>query len=161
MDRMNGKSDALFCTLYSENYKDLLKYAYRLTYEKNSAEEIVQDAFTEAYRKIDLLRQHDNPVGWLYIAVKNISKTYIKENRIIKKMLPFEDYQASASDEGSEEQFLQNYLSEEESKLLLQFYKYGKTLKEISDGYSISLSACKMRLKRAREKLKNKYDNEK
>lgn len=158
---MDGKYDVYFDKLYSENYKELLKYAYRLTYEKNFVEEIVQDAFVEAYKKIELLQQHENPVGWLYITVKNISKAYLRENIYIKNALPLEDCDIAMTDKESEEMVLLNYLTKDEIDIIIKFYKDKKSLAEISSEYKISLSACKMRLKRAREKFKSNYKHEK
>lgn len=153
--------DALFDKLYTENFKDLFKYAYRLTYEKNMAEEIVQDAFAEAYRKIELLSKHENPVGWLYVTTKNIARVYIREYQKLKKLLPLEDNEIAVADEEREELLLRNYLNREETNIIIKFYLEKKPLIEISREYDITLSACKMRLKRARDKFWENYEKEK
>ena len=155
---MENILEVFFDKLYLDNYKNLFKYAYRLTYEKNIAEEIVQDAFTEAYRKIELLNKHENPVGWLYVTVKNIARAYIREYLDLKKLLPLEDYDIASVDEEREEMHLLNYLNNEETKIIINFYIEKKSLAEISKDYDITLSACKMRLKRARDKFKENYE---
>lgn len=153
--------DAFFDKLYLDNYKNLFKYAYRLTYEKNLAEEIVHDTFTEAYMKIESLSNHENPVGWLYVTVKNITKAYMREYLNIKKLLSLEDNEIATTDEESETMFLLNYLPLEEARIMLKFYKEKMSLAELAENYGISLSACKMRLKRARDKFKDNYEKEK
>lgn len=158
---MNRGLDAFFEKLYSVYFKDLFKYAYRLTYETNMAEEIVQDVFVEAYKKIALLAQHENPVGWLYVTTRNITKAYMREYLSIKVLLPLENHDAGVVDEENEELFLSNYLNDEEAKIIYKFYVEKRSLNEISEEYSISLSACKMRLKRARDKFKGIYEKEK
>ena len=158
---LDRKLEEIFEKLYFDNYKNLLKNAYRLTYEKNAAEEIVQDAFIEAYKKIERLQNHENLVGWLYITVKNISKAYLRKNKEIKKLFPLEDYNIAVTDNESEEAVLSNYLTKKDTDIMLKFYKDKKSLMEISNEYGISLSACKMRLKRARDKFKYKYENDK
>jgi RNA polymerase sigma factor (sigma-70 family) len=150
-------SDDFFDRLYRSNYSGLVKYAYRLTYEKNIAEEIVQDAFIEAYKRLDLLKQHENPIGWLYITVRNISKAYLREYRDIKQNLPLHEYDGSVVDSASQEQILRDLLSEDEVKIMLKFYEEHCTISEIAHEYKISISACKMRLKRARDKLKKEF----
>ena len=158
---MDKKYDSFFDRLYIDHYKNLLKYAYRLTYERNFSEEIVQDAFAEACKKIDLLYKHENPVGWLYIAVKNISKSYLREISRMKNRLPLEDYDVPVTDEEDEAMMLLSDLTKAETDIILRFYKYKQTLSEISNEYDIQFSACKMRLKRARDKLKKEYETQK
>lgn len=154
---MSGKYNPFFDNLYLENYKSLLNFAYRLTNEKNFSEEIVQDAFVEAYKKIEFLYHHENPVGWLYLAVRNISKAYLRELVALKRRIPFDDIQLAATDRQSDEMLLLNDLTQNEADLIRKFYIYKFSLKELSQEYGISLSACKMRLKRAREKLMKAY----
>lgn len=153
--------DAFFEKLYRDNFKNLFKYAYRLTYEKNMAEEITQDAFTEAYRKIELLSKHENPAGWLYITVKNIARVYMREYMNLKRLLPLEEIAITAAHDECGDVLLRSFLNEEESQIIKKFYIEKKSLNEIAKEYDISLSACKMRLKRARDKFKEGYKTEK
>jgi len=153
--------DAFFDKVFSLYYNDLFKYSYRLTYEKNMAEEIVQDTFIEAYKKIELLAQHENPAGWLYVTARNITKAYMREYLRIKTLLPLEDHKIGVADEEREEMFLSNYLNEEEAKIIFKFYVEKRSMTEISEEYAISLPACKMRIKRARDKFKENYEKEK
>lgn len=143
---MNRECDLFFENLNLYNYKDLIKYAYRLTYMRNFAEEIVQEAFTEAYRKIDILHKHENPVEWFYVAVKNISKSYLREIIEMKNRLPSEIYESAVTDGESDMTYLLSCLTRDETNMILRFYIYGLSLSEISKEYDISLSACKMRL---------------
>ena len=46
-----------------------------------------------------------------------------------------------------------------DSKLLIQFYIQGYTMKELAREYGITPGACKMRIKRARERMKKKYSD--
>jgi len=161
LDNMDRKLDEFFEKLYSLYFKDLYKYVYRLTYEKNMAEEIVQDAFVAAYRKIEMLSRHENPAGWLYLTARNITKAYMREYMRIKALLPLENQDAGAIDEENEDMFLSNYLNREEAKIMIKFYVEKKSLAEIAEEYGISLSACKMRLKRARDKLRANYEKDK
>ena len=158
---MSKSLEAFFDKLYLENYDGLFKYAYRLTYEKNMAEEIVQDTFLVAYKKIEVLHKHENPIGWLYVTVKNITKTHMREYLKIKKCFSLEEHEIAVRDEESEELLLLNYLNEDETNIMIKFYIEKKSLDEISKEYGISLPASKMRLKRARDKFKYRYEKEK
>ncbi len=46
----------------------------------------------------------------------------------------------------------------EELKLLVEFYYQGYTIKELADQRGISIGACKMRIKRAKEHLRKKLE---
>jgi len=152
--------DALFEQLYLAYFQELIKYVYHLTYEKHMAEEIVQDTFIQAYKKIDLLAKHENPAGWLYVAARNITKAYTRDYLKIKALLPLENRDINIAIEDSEDIFLSNYLNKEEAKIIIKFYVEKKSIAEIAKELRISLSACKMRIKRARDKLKSNYEKE-
>ena len=151
---MASAFDSFFEKLYKDNYASLIKYVYRLTYEKNFAEEIVQDAFTEAYKKIELLQRHVNPAGWLYITVKNITKAYLREAKAINRCLPLQEADYVAEAVVDEESDLLICLTSDEKNLLISFYINGYSISEIASEKEITVSACKMRIKRARDKIK-------
>ena len=48
-------------------------------------------------------------------------------------------------------------LDEEDRALLILKYSEGHSYDELSDMFELSVSACKMRIKRAREKLQQRY----
>ena len=135
-----------------------MKYAYRLTLDKNYAEEIVQEAFTEAYKKVDLLRQHENPVGWLYITTKNIARSYLRKAKRINAIIHTEEFEQPIMYEDNISYYLADNLSKEEFDIITRFYKDRQPVTEIAENLNISISACKMRLKRARDKLKKSYE---
>jgi DNA-directed RNA polymerase specialized sigma24 family protein len=51
---------------------------------------------------------------------------------------------------------LSDHLTKDETEILVRFYEYRQSINEISAHYHITESACKMRLKRARGKVKKK-----
>lgn len=156
---MRGKND-YFDRLYTDWWVRLIKYAYRLTFDKSLAEEIVQETFIEAYKKSEMLQRHENPVGWLYVTTRNIamaclrkiekrkSEIHLKEN--VRDLVTYEDNTIY---------YVSDCLSKDETDLIIRFYKHRQSIEEIAKAYGISLSACKMRLKRTRDKLRSKYKN--
>lgn len=153
---MHNQDKNYFDTLYLENYRKLLIFVYRLLQDRYFAEEIVQDTFVVAYKKIAIIQKHENPVGWLYITAKNISKAYLREIKRLKLHVPLWETDQAVTCEGSLSSKLSDYLTKEETEILVRFYEYRQSIKEISAHYHINESACKMRLKRARGKVKKK-----
>jgi len=147
-----------FDKLYTDWYERLLKYVYRLTLEKNSAEDIVQDTFIEAYKKSDLLQHHESPEGWLYVTARNKARNYLRKERKSNTAV-YQDNNCSyqGANEDDFEILVADKLSKEDTDIVKRFYKYRQTITEIARAYNISASACKMRLKRARDKLKAFY----
>lgn len=155
-----GKSSEFFDRLYLDWYGNLIKYAYRLTLEKSYAEEIVQETFTEAYKKVEILQRHENPVGWLYVTTRNLAWAYLRKAKKINAVMHLdENFERSAIYKEIIKDSIFDDLTKEEADIITKFYKYRKSISEIAKEYGISLSACKMRLKRTRDKLKNKYKN--
>lgn len=153
-----NKNDDFFDNLYLKWYQCLLKYAYRLTLDKSLAEEIVQETFTEAYKKVELLQQHENVAGWLYVTTKNIARSYLRKAMKINASIHTEEFEPPVMYEDNISYYLADNLSKEESDIITRFYKDRQPVTEIAEDLSISISACKMRLKRARDKLKKSYE---
>lgn len=153
-----NKDNEFFDKIYLKWYQRLLKYTYRLTLDKSSAEEIVQEAFTEAYKKVDQLQKHENPVGWLYITTKNIARSYLRKVIRINALIHTEEFEQPVMYEDNISYYLADNLSKNELDIITRFYKDRQSVAEIAEDLSISISACKMRLKRARDKLKEIYE---
>jgi RNA polymerase sigma factor (sigma-70 family) len=124
---------------------------------KNCSEEIVQETFLMAYAKIQILYIHDNAVGWLYITVKNLVKAYFRKNVEILHNLPLVEYDIAENDRNIEDLILFSSITDEQADMLKKYYSDGMTVKDLAQEYGISISACKMRLKRIREFFKNNY----
>ena len=148
-----NNTDRFFENLYKEHYSSLTKYVYNTTHNKSSTEEIVQEIFLVAYRKIDIVSNHENPVGWLYLVTKTLIKAHYRKNEFHFSLTELDETRCGRNDEYIDDLILTSSLSEDEAKLLKKHYLEGIKLSELAVECGISLSACKMRLKRAREKL--------
>ena len=77
---MLPNQENFFNQLYQENFWKLRRYALTCLNE-NQAEEIVQDTFFEATKKIDILIAHENPGGWLMDTLKNKIRNCQRRNQ--------------------------------------------------------------------------------
>lgn len=144
--------------LFRGEYEDMVEFAQHILGDINLADVAVQEAFIIALRKPDKLCGSPNPVGWLYNTVKNIIM-HIERDRIIflKRNVSLSEIQDKLSH--YEDTYSEVNLEIQKSKewqLLTQFYVEGYSIRELADKYNISEEACKTRLKRARDKLRNK-----
>lgn len=78
----------IFEALYKEHYQKLYTLAFRMTGNKEDAEDILQTSFYNAYKAFDTFRHESSAYTWLYRIVLNASKNFYKENR----KLPVEIY---------------------------------------------------------------------
>jgi RNA polymerase sigma factor (sigma-70 family) len=83
---MNAELDSL----YEKHYDKLFAVAYRLTGSREDAEDVIQEAFLNAYKACRDFRGDSRPSTWLYRIVVNCSYRYIKQ----QKRLPVVDIAA-------------------------------------------------------------------
>ena len=68
---MKKKQDEFFTGIYNETYNDLGKFVSRRTRNPGMSEDILQEVYLEAFRHLDDLKTHENPVGWIYKTAYN------------------------------------------------------------------------------------------
>lgn len=72
-----NNSTAAFEKLYLLLYTDLHRFAYRIIKSNHIAEEIVSDVFVQLWKKKEEIGKILNLRVFLYVAVKNLSLTYL------------------------------------------------------------------------------------
>ena len=141
----------------------------------SDAEDLAQDVFTRAYRRIDDLEKPDRFSSWLYGIALNRCRDYAKnvrrETYAFSRTEERDDADALPSgapsqDEAlvAEERHQQLWAALEElsptyaTPFLLK-YRDGMTYKAMSKRLDVSVSALKVRVHRARKKLRNLLDS--
>ena len=167
-----------FETVYNRHYEKLYTLAFRMTGNKEDAEDVLQTAFLNAYKAFEKFR-HDSDVGtWIYRIVLNASKKYVKEARRLPVAEYADDHHMSQAEVyGSINRFGQiedRVLTELTREACLQMFmncmppKYRVvytlrcilhfSVKEISEILDMSESAVKVNLNRARTVIKSHFD---
>ncbi len=82
--------DMDFSRLYERNYEKLFAAAYRLTGRREDAEDVLQEAFLNAYKAFGEFRGESTVTTWLYRIVVNCANRYMKKI----KQLPVVDISA-------------------------------------------------------------------
>lgn len=144
---------------FKNEYNSMLSFASYLLNNKSLAEVAVQDTFVFALEHTERFASSPSPEGWLYCVLKNIVRHMLRDQKILM------DHMASVEeipDSGAEDtrcdlKSLLSKSSNSEKQLLFRFYIEGYSLRELSKQYNISIGACKMRLKRARNHIKDNY----
>jgi DNA-directed RNA polymerase specialized sigma24 family protein len=141
--------------LYLENYSFMVDFAGEFFRTQDIAEDVVQETFVIAQRKIDSLLASSKPVGWLMNALKNvIGTTYRRHNRLVQYHVPLDQ------DIADNMIFLKlqlkygGVIEKEDLDLLIWIYCDDMPYQEAADCLNIKLDACKKRIQRAKEKFR-------
>lgn len=152
---------------FVETYKNLaFSIAFRITENKEDAEEVVQDAFLKAYQNLQDFRRDAKFSTWFYkiavnTALTKIRKTKMPLSELDEELAGFANIQEldaaySALQKEEQQKFINAALDtmSVEDRLLLTLYYLGEnTIEEISEITGIIPENIKMKLHRARRKM--------
>ena len=154
---LTPEETARFSDYYQEYYPLILSLARSQVTDRHMAEVVAQETFVTAWERFDVFQVSENPPGWLVMVARNKSREALRDR---KQYLEYTEFGQGIGEVVHDLDSLEQVLPEtEELRLLRQFYQEGYTLQELADEKQVSLSAMKMRVKRAREKLRKELKN--
>jgi RNA polymerase sigma factor (sigma-70 family) len=150
-----------------DNYKDMVfSLAYKMTKNREEAEEISQDSFIKAFKNLKNFKGESKFSTWLYRIAYHASLDAIKKNR--NNNATFEINDVTFNQIKAVENILEGIerkeraiiiddcllkLPEEERSIIWMFYFDELSLKEIIEVTGLSEANLKVKLHRARKKL--------
>lgn len=156
-----------FTRLVEEHHRDLLVYARALTKDVNTAREIVQDAFVQAYEKIGAFDVTRDFAAWMRGIIRNKWREWLRRNRrrqISDPELAAMDaavarWQSSRATAGypvfdALEQCLERLPDNLRAAVNACYYR-GETGEEAAESLGVAPAAIRKRLQRARELLRD------
>lgn len=147
----------LYRTHYAMVYQLAAHKLYRYLRVTADAADLTQEVFILTARRIEDLRQHPNPSGWLCKATHFVVMNHIRTKAQRKEQL-FEtlDQHGTASDDFAAADVLlslENMLSKEDYALIHAYYIEKQSRDEICRQYGLSPSALRVRMHRLRKHL--------
>ncbi len=147
--------------LYLAHSPALTSYARSLGFSRDAAEDLLQETFLAAVRRIDALRSCAYPRAYLMQILRNVVGYRLRSMKYaagLEEKLQREARER-AGPEGPEEGLgpevlYRGLIGDSELRLLLRFYVEGRSVGELARELEIDPGACKMRIKRARERLR-------
>lgn len=160
---MNAEQRRRIEELYLEMFDKLMVYACCSLDSEALAEEAVQETFRIACQKPEKLCNSQNCQGWLVLTLKNtirnIKSSRATAKRIVERYLLSQVKEISFSEDRINLNVLyENVADTEEFKLLSELAIEGRSHEEMARARGITVSACKKRVQRAKEKLQRKID---
>jgi len=153
-----------------QNY--VFTLALRFTRNREDAEEVSQDVFVKAYRSLADFRGASKFSTWLYTIVNTTCITFLRKKRLEVHSLDNEKVfevadsidsgmRANQVEQKSRLAMVNNaieMLNPDDAEILTLFYKGEQTLEEIAVILRIEANTAKVRLHRARTRLKEKME---
>jgi RNA polymerase sigma-70 factor (ECF subfamily) len=157
--------------LVDQHYEPVFRFAYRLSGTSHEAEDISQQAFLDAQRKLDTLRDPDKVRAWLFMIVRNLYRRRIRD-RVTRGEFALEVLadpvdQKRDSDKRVEQaldseslQQVLNELPEEFRSVLLLFYFRELSYREIAEQLDVPIGTVMSRLSRGKKQLRERISPE-
>lgn len=140
--------------LYIENYAHLIRTA-RSFVNADLAEDLVQETFLIAQKRLDRVVNSPNPTAWLVKALRNvIGNTYQKRRFIYTELIPELIVDESGEHVLSVNDMYAGLIDDEALSLLIWIYCEDASYQDAADRLGISLQTCKKRIQRAKLALK-------
>lgn len=154
-------NEDFFNDMYRETIRPLRSYARKHSCHPDFVDDILQEVYLEAFRHIQILRTHENCIGWLY---KTAAYKTLKFNKnyytSAARETVYEESEAENLVPVSEEPAIVRFgeyravLSPEEYDLLLKKYRDGFPYRELAKITHTSVSGSRTRLCRIVKKLR-------
>jgi RNA polymerase sigma factor (sigma-70 family) len=162
----------LYAELVTRYQNFVFTLALRYTPIREDAEEIAQDVFVKAYKALKDFRGDSKFSTWLYSIVNTTAITFLRKKKLDVKSLDNEHVyeQAESTDSGTSANQVEvkskvemvtkaiQLLSPDDAKLITLFYKAEQSLEEIARIMNMETNTVKVKLHRARTRLKEKME---
>jgi len=169
---VNKNDTFLFEILYDRYEKMVYNKCYGFANSIDEAKDLTQDVFLRVFIKLSSFKAKAKFSTWLYAFTYNHCVNYVTRNtakKIEKKSVSSDSLENVSENFDTDKEFkalkvkqlkfAMELISPEEKMILLLKYQDDFSIKELTSVLEISESAVKMRLKRAKAKLIEKYNN--
>ena len=94
-------ADEVLTTLYATHYRGLVRLAAFLTGDRDSAEEVVQDAYVKVHGRWRGLREPDRAEAYLRQTVVNLSRSRLRHRQVVDRHAPVGPDDAASAEAGA------------------------------------------------------------
>jgi RNA polymerase sigma factor (sigma-70 family) len=162
-----------YAQLIRRHQRFVFTLAMRFSKRREDAEEIAQDCFIKAYRALHTFRQTSKFSTWLYSIVYTTSMTFLRKKRLETQSIDDEssivqlesrisDLSSSDAEHKSKMVFVNLAISRllpDDAAIITLFYQGEQSLEEIGQTLGMEANTVKVKLHRARHRLKEKIEN--
>ncbi|HVW94437.1 MAG TPA: sigma-70 family RNA polymerase sigma factor [Mucilaginibacter sp.] len=172
IDQVLTGNQSAYADLVKRHQRFVFTLAMRFAKNREDAEEIAQDCFIKAYRSLASFQKQSKFSTWLYSIVYTTAMTFLRKKRLDTDSIDDEntfvqvENQRSAFDvndaENKSRSFYLNQAIEQllpdDATIITLFYKGEQSLEEIGQAMGMEAGTVKVKLFRARQRLKEKLE---
>ncbi|WP_299290647.1 sigma-70 family RNA polymerase sigma factor [uncultured Mucilaginibacter sp.] len=165
-------NQSAYANLVKRHQRYAFTLALRFTKSREDAEEIAQDGFVKAYKSLSAFQQQSKFTTWLYSIVYTTAMTFLRKKQLKTDSMNddavFTQVNLLASDlkPDSTEQKSRLYyvnlaigqLLPDDATIITLFYQGEQSLEEIAQVIGMETNTVKVKLHRARHRLKEKLE---
>jgi RNA polymerase sigma factor (sigma-70 family) len=165
-------NQAAYADLVKRHQRFVFTLALRFAKVREDAEEIAQDCFIKAYRSLASFHGQSKFSTWLYSIVYTTAMTFLRKKRVDTDSIDDENtiIQLENRSSGYDVNNVENksrsfYLSQaidqllpDDAAIITMFYKGEQSLEEIAQALGMEANTVKVKLFRARQRLKEKLE---
>lgn len=173
INKVLGGDKAAYADLMKLHQRFVFTLALRFTKNREDAEEIAQDCFVKAYRSLNTFRNTSKFSTWLYSIVYTTAMTFLRKKRLDVQSLDAEgvlpkvenrvsDLNADEVEHKSKMVFVNRAIDQllpDDAAVITLFYQGEQSLEEIGQALGMEVNTVKVKLHRARHRLKEKIEN--
>ena|SRR5688572_14537241 len=162
----------LYAELVNRYQNFVFTVTLRYTQQREDAEEVAQDIFVKAYKALKDFRGESKFSTWLYTIVTTSCITFLRKKKLDTSSLDNERVfeAADSQDSGMRANQIEQkskfamvneairLLSPDDATIITLFYKGEQSLEEIGQAMQLEPNTVKVRLHRARQRLKEKME---
>ena len=153
---MIDKETTFVVALMKKHSPAMTQLTYRRTGSRETTEDLIQEVYLLAYCKRSTLYKHENPAGWLFIALKQLTDRELDKHRYAKEQpLPDYDLPSDTDVEMPMQNYLPKGLTKDEQEIILLRVKYKLSFAEIGEVLGIKEMAARQRYNRAIKKCRD------
>lgn len=161
---------SVYADLVKRHQRFVFTLALRFAKNREDAEEIAQDCFVKAYKALGTFKQDSKFTTWLYTITYTTAMTFLRKKRLATSSINDEEqaFQVANSDASFDANLVEKkssyvYLNQaidlllpDDAAIITLFYKGEQSLEEIGQTLHMEANTIKVKLHRARQRLKEK-----
>ena len=164
-------NQAAYTDLIKRHQRFVFTLALRFSKNREDAEEIAQDCFVKAYRSLPSFQRQSKFSTWLYSIVYTTAMTALRKKRVDTDSIDDENtyiqlenhsgYDTNSAENKSRSYYLNQAIAQllpDDAAIISLFYMGEQSLEEIGQALGIEANTVKVKLFRARQRLKEKLE---
>lgn len=165
-------NQSAYADLVKRHQRFVFTLALRFAKTREDAEEIAQDCFIKAYRSLNSFQRQSKFTTWLYSIVYTTAMTALRKKRVGTDSIDDENtyiqiesqtggYDVDNAENKSRSYYLNQAIAQllpDDATIITLFYNGEQSLEEIGQTMGIEPNTVKVKLFRARQRLKEKLE---